>query len=337
MEQKHRLINHFKAMQQACEPLGCTATVNALTMRLELTRGTQNYSLQPQFIQIVDGKRSYGPRFTADSRIFIGWLPYFNRRWELANSKIRFKEYCQKHSIRIPEFSVSPDAKMAHVVVKSDQSSFGDSVLGPYASSAAHRLEAGEFYEAYLPGVIAKIWFWNGEPVALETQKPPYVVGNGKDTVRDLLIQQMRLGERIVINEVEKIAKGFRDYKKIQLTDVPPHGAEVPVDFRYGSPFYVRRLVEDVLFPSEKYAALEADFRRVGGLLLDSIPADIRANTAFTVDAILDAEGKASYLEMNSNPFIHPAIYAPMVKALFPPESQENAFAHRPTSGVTLQ
>jgi len=283
------------------------------TLRLEIRRDQHNMILNPQFIIMTDGKRSYAPRFNAEARMFIGWLPYSTKRWELSNSKLRFKEYCLANGIRTPEFTTEPDKKMTNVVVKSNQSSFGDKIWGPYRSTAAHRLESEEFYEAFVQGRIAKIWFWNGEPVVMETQEHPFVFGTGTDKVSELLKRQMRHGERFVIEDLDTVAKEYRDYMGVSLDDIPPRGKKIPVDFRYGSPFYIRRFLEDVTFPSEKYMAVEQELRAAGSRLFEGIPADIRDNTVFTLDAVIDAENRLWCLEMNSNPFVHPAVYAPMI------------------------
>jgi hypothetical protein len=55
------------------------------------------------------------------------------------------------------------------------------------------------------------------------------------------------------------------------------------------------------------------------------IPAEIRDGTVFTVDAIVDTSNAIWALEMNSNPFLHPAVYELMLRSLLPATSRTEA------------
>jgi hypothetical protein len=46
------------------------------------------------------------------------------------------------------------------------------------------------------------------------------------------------------------------------------------------------------------------------------IPEGVRQNTLFTVDGILDRTGVARFVEINSNPAVHPDAYLPMLEGL---------------------
>jgi D-alanine-D-alanine ligase-like ATP-grasp enzyme len=58
--------------------------------------------------------------------------------------------------------------------------------------------------------------------------------------------------------------------------------------------------------------------RRAGRMLHEAIPAEIRAGTVFSVDGILPQDGQVRFLEVNSNPMVHPLVYARMVGDLLP-------------------
>jgi D-alanine-D-alanine ligase-like ATP-grasp enzyme len=56
---------------------------------------------------------------------------------------------------------------------------------------------------------------------------------------------------------------------------------------------------------------------RAGRTCLQAVPADARADVAFTLDGVLDDEERLWLLEVNCNPQLHPAFYQPMLDALF--------------------
>ena len=53
----------------------------------------------------------------------------------------------------------------------------------------------------------------------------------------------------------------------------------------------------------------------------------------FALDAIVDQEGQAWFLEMNSNPMVHPDLYGAMIASGLTAEKQLDASRH-PGSGV---
>ena len=124
METKTFLINHFKVIHAALEAIGGSANLDIKTFKLRVSCGEIHYNFHPQFLAFQDGKKVYTPTFSPQVKVFIGWLPYFNKRWNLSNEKLRFKAFCLKEGIPTPEHSLDGAKPMQNVLVKSNISSF---------------------------------------------------------------------------------------------------------------------------------------------------------------------------------------------------------------------
>jgi D-alanine-D-alanine ligase-like ATP-grasp enzyme len=74
--------------------------------------------------------------------------------------------------------------------------------------------------------------------------------------------------------------------------------------------------LKDVFFSKGQMPDVEAQLARAGAVFWTGIPADIRDNTLYAVDAVLDDNNKLWFLEMNSNPFVHPEAYTHMVTSV---------------------
>jgi hypothetical protein len=83
---------------------------------------------------------------------------------------------------------------MRDVIVKRSASSFGAQIRGPFRSSLGQPLiaPAGEYFERFIPGTIAKIWYWDAAPVCMETERMPSVRGDGVSTIRELAARRLR-------------------------------------------------------------------------------------------------------------------------------------------------
>jgi hypothetical protein len=62
---------------------------------------------------------------------------------------------------------------------------------------------------------------------------------------------------------------------------------------------------------------LQEQLEEAGRILWKEIPDPMRQDTVYTVDAILDSRDCLWFLEMNSNPQVHPDVYLPMLRNLF--------------------
>jgi hypothetical protein len=99
---KGDLLNHFKRVEQVLSSLGAEASLNVRTFALEVRRGDARLALRPQFIAFYSGSKAYTPRFETAVTRFIGWCPYYNKRWELAADKISFKRFAVENGLRTP-------------------------------------------------------------------------------------------------------------------------------------------------------------------------------------------------------------------------------------------
>jgi tetratricopeptide (TPR) repeat protein len=312
---KNDLLNHFRHILPAIEDAGADATLDAKTFHLKLRLAGKLFVLQPQFIQFKDGKKQYTPIFGSHVRRFIGWCPYFNKRWPLANEKLQFKAYALANGLATPGHSVDPNPGLADVIVKKNVSSFAMGIKGPFRNPAECPLDpaAGEFYERFVPGRSAKIFYWESRPVCLELEKPASVVGDGRSTLQELVDARAALrGTKLKRGRTERYLR----YVGRTFGDVLPAGAVQQVDFRYGSALNQPSDRDDIDLTRKMPRELASQLEAIGERLWLAIPADIRKHTLYTVDGVLDAEDRLWLTEMNSNPFIHPFLYPVILEAL---------------------
>jgi hypothetical protein len=322
---KRDLLRHFKWLQTGVLGLGAEAFLDPCTFVLRLRVGETRRVLYPQFLTFTNSVRQYTPSFNSDAAQFIGWCPYVNRRWPLASEKLLFKQFAVRHGLRTPEYSTDANAVMNDVIVKKSVSSFATNIKGPFKSSSDHKLEpaTGEYFERFIPGWIAKIWYWEAQPVCMEMEKMPHVRGNGVSTVRGLINARLfQRGRKRGLQHLE----AFLAYQGVGLDTVLAAGQDQTVEFRYGSPLLTPAGARDVDLTKEIRPELEPQLRDIGRKLWLAIPEAVRSNTVFTVDAIVDEHDQIWTLEMNSNPFIHPYVYPTMLQSLFASTSKgENA------------
>src|SRR6267143_1579599 len=102
MTYKTNLLVHMKSINACLPRFGAEATVNVRTFQLEIRARNRYYHFIPQYAYIQEGKLHYSPQIREDTDAFIGWLPYFNKRWPLATDKLSFKSYCREKSLPTP-------------------------------------------------------------------------------------------------------------------------------------------------------------------------------------------------------------------------------------------
>ena len=106
------------------------------------------------------------------------------------------------------------------------------------------------------------------------------------------------------------------------LTD----GATAQIDFRHVSAYdpIVLRDQESLLLAAPD---TQTQAQHIGRILHLGIPEQMRANSLFTVDAVLDAYDRLWLLEMNSNPVVHPKVYGAMLDEIFTTHRQNQEAA----------
>jgi hypothetical protein len=311
---KGQLLNHFKQLQPALERIGAEALLNLRSFALEVRFQGRSHAFHPQFVYLdAQGTRRSTSEFRPDVLRFLGWSPYFGKRWALAIEKRKFKEYALNHHLPTPQHWLDADADVPDVVVKRNGTGHGPSTRGPYRSSREVRLDAsrGEFYERFIAGNGVKVWFWEGAPVCSEIWQHGSVCGDGKRSIRELVLRQARTrGKKVSLESL----RDFVAYQGKSMESVPALDETQPVDFRSGSKLCYRSEVEDVDLRHGTMPDVESQLQQIGSCLLRGIPESLRSHTVFTVDAVLDSDRRLWVLSMNSNPFLHPYIYAPMIE-----------------------
>jgi hypothetical protein len=310
-------LNHFKAIKAFTLRHNGHANVNVDSCILEIRIGSQVKKFLPQFFFTTpDGRAAYTPNFGGDSVAFVGWLPYYVKRWQLSSEKLKSKEYLIKNGIPVPAHSVDPDVDMPDVIIKKNQSSFGSGIKGPFRSSRECKIEpsTGEYYERFIRGKIVKIWYWNAMPVVMEILNMPSLTGDGKQTVRQIYAN-MEKGGLFTCPEIETYSS-LLAFQGHTPDSVPALNESVVLDFKYLSPLFRATTHNKAVLCNEDHV-LYPQLRAIGEVLWQGIPVTLRQNTAYSVDAMLDNDGVLYVLEMNSNPQLHPDIYATMLEGLF--------------------
>lgn len=329
---KDDVLGHFRLLQLALDQADKDAILSFANFSVLIRGLDQDHILYPQFLAVSEGRRHYVQTFSNQSRKFIGWLPYYNKLWELASDKLEFKRYAQEHGLATPEFSLDPSREMENVLIKRDQSSFGSQIQGPFRSSAGLTLdvaEEGEYFERFISGKILKIWYWDSTPACMEIDVMPFVVGDGVSTIKELLLRRLveqgklaDMDEPFDFSQIEQVLA----YDGKTLESVLARHDKQRVEIRYGSDLKLPCDRKVVNLQKRIPEDLKESLLRIGKVAWQGIPAEIRDGTVFTIDAILDDERKIWVLEMNSNPFVHPLVYGLMTQTLFkgqtlPPEA----------------
>lgn len=313
-------VIHFRTVSAIVARIGGRATCNAETGALDIRARGRRVELFPQFGFIrPDGGIGYLRALDNNAEYFIGWRPYAIRFWPLSFDKRAFKAFCRGNGVAVPRQWNRLEDIEADVLIKRGVSSFSQGILGPYTPAALKRMGRalldGEFFEEFIPGEIIKVWYWNAMPVCLEALPMSTVTGDGTRTLRQLI----KFRKFPHSGDDWEPWRGVAEYQGLHLEAVVPDGREVLIEFRYQS--CVRRGLPDYASSNvlAKYAAtpLMEQLRSSSEVFWRAIPDAVRRDTLFTVDGILDRNGVARFVEMNSNPAVHPDAYAPMLESLF--------------------
>lgn len=336
---------HFRAISEAMRRIGGRASCNMETGALDIRAGGRRVELLPQFGLFRPGGIGYSQTLLDTTSFFIGWRPYANRVWPLTFDKRSFKAFCRGNGVPVPGQWNRPEEVEADVLIKRGVSSFSEGINGPYTQAAVRgsgrALANGEFFEEFIPGDILKVWYWNSMPVCLEVFPMPAVTGDGFRTLRQLI-------QRIKLPHVDgdwPAWQAIAEYQGLTLDAVVPESRRVLVEFRYQSVLHRVRPDFPNLNVLAKYAGtpLMEQLRRSGEVFWQGIPEALRQNILFTIDGILDRTGTARFVEMNSNPAVHPDAYLPMLEELFaeapaqPARRAPPAMLQPPGAGARVQ
>jgi hypothetical protein len=280
------------------------------------------YRFYPQFTVMTEGGQwQYEQRPSIRMRGFTGWLPYFNKRWPIGSTKLPFKDFCAQHGLPTPRSWRAPAPDMRDFLVKLDKQSFGRGMRGPFKShQAAGVLQAlgeGAYYEQFIKGRTLKAWFWEDKLAAVEEDEMPTVTGNGRSSLRELIRAQARTTSVMDWDRIEDLVR-FQD---LTLDAVLPAGQSVLADIAFMSPLRPTRLLIDSSLERYKDWPVLDKLRKLGPVLWQGIPENLRPATIYTLDAVADENDEVWLLEMNCNPAVHPEVYPFMFETFFGPRS----------------
>lgn len=340
---KGELLDHFIILQEAVEAMAAEAILGLTNFFVFIRAPGRTLVLYPQFLVEVDGVRQYTLQFSARARRFIGWLPYYNKRWELASDKLLFKAWASSHGIATPAHAPARElagAGLGDFIVKQRHSSFGRGIRGPFHSTAlaSLQLEEDEYAEQFVFGKSLKIWYWEDTPVCMEIDTMPTVTGDGQASIRALLerrLSDLKRGKGRRADAADTSSCDFSGveqylaYAGCTLDTVLPYGTSQTVDLRYGTPYMLPAFRKTLDLKRRMPQDLREQLLHIGRASWSGIPENVRAGTAYTVDAILASDRTIHVLEMNSNPFLHPLLYRHIIPAyLSEPLAMDEAQPH---------
>jgi hypothetical protein len=312
-------IVHFGAVQKCLQAMGGRAICNMETGALEIRARGRKVGLFPQFgLFKYGGGIGYTQTLLDTAEFFVGWRPYVGRTFPFAFDKRAFKAFCRGNGVAVPRQWVLPQEVETDVLIKRGVSSFSEGIMGPFTPAAVQRLGRtladGEFLEEFIAGDIIKVWYWNATPVCMDVLPMPSVTGDGRRTLRQLI-------NRIKFPHIQgdwSAWQAIAEYQGMTLDHIVTQGQRVLAEFRYQC--ILHQVATE--FPNTNVLAnyagtpLMQQLRRSGEVFWRGIPENVRSNILFTVDGILDRAGKAHFVEINSNPTVHPDAYAPMLEGL---------------------
>lgn len=316
MQYMTSFMRHCETVHQvATAHPGLVAQVGLNDFWLRLSYHDKRQAWRPRFATATGGRMQYVEQPNASARSFIGWMPHPLRQWPAASDKMAFKAHARDHGIATPAACVDPALIAGPFLIKGTQSSFGEGIRGPFLAfdpgDPRQRLGEGEYYENFILGHIVKAWYWGNRCRVAEFRAPPVIVGDGHSTARELIegLPDLRSTPRDWLGLAQLAAYcGVPD-----LQSVLPRGKEVLVDFKYASRYERRASGNLNVIDKLMGTPLGEQFAAAGHVCCAAIAGHQRERTLFALDAMVDAQGKAWFLEMNSNPMVHPDIYAHMI------------------------
>lgn len=314
---KTNLLEHAKAVGAWARRRGARSLIDAVDLSLTVRLEARELKLHAQFVGKRDGKQLlYFDTADQFAVGFVGWLPYKPQAWDISLSKLAFKATARDLDIPTPAHWTQAAAISAPFLVKRSRGAFGDGMRGPFRASAAAQLTLaeGEYCEEFKWGRIARAWYWSGRLAVLELFEMPSIVADGQSSYEALL--------RRASAEVPADFEPLAELQGVKRSDVPRPGTRVVCDYRYVSPFNPTLYTNHNLLARLAGNPLAQAFADAGQRLWPRIPGPPGRQIGFVLDAIVDAQDRPWFLEVNSNPQGHPDLYASMLDGLFGPASR---------------
>lgn len=319
---KRNFLRHVEAVGQWMTARRAGGGINPVTLQLEITCNGKTRSFTPQFFESKPGGQVSFARDLKPSVVgFVSWLPYAAKGWPIAQDKNAFKVFARAHNVQTPE-SWTTNPLDVPFLVKSTKSSLGQGQRGPFASGTTVELAAGEFCERFIFGSLVKAWYWDAQLVVAEHVAMPMVQGDGKHTLRELIIARLDAGTALP-HYLPNVAA----LQGLTVDSALANGKVVFADYQYMSPLNPAITIDHNVRSRIAGTHLETQLVDAGRACYDAVPDALRPGVAFSLDAVLDQEGRVWFLEANCNPLLHPAFYKHMLDAVF--------LEHRKTDSVS--
>ena len=283
------------------------------SMALTLTRGKHVQLLQPRFVMQRGGRLCYIRAFGEEGS-FVGWHQAEPPSWPLAQDKLGFKKQVSAMGLRVPAAWNDASALAENFIVKNRSGSFGEAIYGPFKKTTfdfSQPLKEGDYFEQFICGRSAKAWCWNGQVIALELVEPPFLLGDGQRSLQWLAASRGNVGRALALEK----SLAMLAWQGLTPESVPANGQKVLLDFKYASPFDALSFENKSIWAAQD-EKVRHQFAKATALLHTCLPPPLQQRGLFTLDAVLDAEGRAWFLEMNSHPMVHPDVYEPMLSSL---------------------
>lgn len=314
---KTNLLEHAKAVAQWARSHGAHSAIDGDDLTLRVRRGPREVLLRPQFVAIrAGGRMAYVATPEPTAIGMVGWFGYPVQGWPISKSKREFKRVAAQLGIDVPPWWSDSREATGPYLIKPDGSAFGYGIRGPFAPGSTDpraRTGEGEYADAFKSPRIARAWYWGATLAVLELFDMPVLTGDGTHTFTALLQQALAADATL--------PAGHADLATLQghAADAPvPAGTRVLVDYRYVSPFNPTVYANHNVLARIDGSPLHRRFAEAGRLLWPLLPGAGERRMAFVLDAIVDNAERAWFLEINSNPQLHPDLYPVMLSDLLP-------------------
>lgn len=323
------VFNHVRQVKYWADEHNGQANLNVQTFELEIKARHRYFTLYPQFLAEINGQRAHTTLVTDSVISFNGWLPYRPISWPLSSDKLAFKKRMHAMGLKTPAMWHRVEEATTDFIVKQPSGSFGKELAGPFRRGerpSAERLitsvKAGgtgtAFVEQFVQGTNVKTWFWGEHAVFMEMDAYPFVEGDGSRTISSLLNERLqRMG--MAANEFQERAyvEQALAFQSLTLDSILPVAANAWLDYRYGRRFATENFRKNPDALPSLAPALRSQITHAGKALFQELMQEMNAPVLYSLDGVLDDQGRIWWLEMNSNPIFPPAGYRAMLSSLF--------------------
>jgi hypothetical protein len=321
---KLNVLVHLTAMSESLKKLGLRADLQFDTFRLEVASGGHYHELLPEFLSDDTDGMKYRWTVNEEITMFGGWRPSPRKHWTIASDKLAFKQFCARNQLRTPKLFGDSDESDALVLLKEKAKQKPlqrGTIDGPIPLRELVRGELrsrqDRYAEEYIAGDSLEAWYWDGVLYCVERHEQPYVVGDGSNTLRGLA-ERSNVWGGVLLPMDWPVVEAFGRLQGLSLDSVVPRGTKVTVDFRFNSAFRgLPQGGQENVLDQLAGDVIHEQLVRAGQALWLGVPEHMRAQTAFSVRATVDAQRNVWLTDMDADRYLHPDIYPLMMSSLF--------------------